>query len=74
MDKEFLQFIKETGYDDLLDMNEKNIVKFKNTFFYKNWQLWKALRELGNEMLKTKLGSMIISLVEFLNKCVEKIF
>jgi len=35
-DKEFLQHIKETGYDDLLDMDENAIVKYKNTLFYKN--------------------------------------
>lgn len=74
MDNEFLQYIKYTGYEDLLDFNEEAIVKYKNTLNYKLWQLRRAWIELGNEMLKTKLGSMLISLAGFLVRCIEKIF
>lgn len=74
MDKEFLQHIKETGYDDLLDFDEETILKYKNTFFYQKWLLEKSWQEFVEILLKTKVGSMIISLVRFLDKCIEKIF
>jgi len=78
VDKEFLQYIKETGYDDLLDFNEKTIVKYKNTLHYQLWQLGKAYKELGEAIAKvmreTKLGSAMISLAKFLDKCLKKIF
>jgi len=47
VDKEFLQYIKETGYDDLLDFNEKTIIKYKNTLHYQLWQLKNSYKELG---------------------------
>ena len=34
MDKEFLQYIKETEYYDLLDIDEKDIPRFKDTYNY----------------------------------------
>jgi len=74
MDKEFLQHIKDTGYDDLLDINEENILQYKNTLFYQKWRLEKAWQELAKAMMETKFGSMMLSLVEFLDKCFEKIF
>jgi hypothetical protein len=74
MDKEFLQYIKETGYNDLLDFDEKTVLRYKDTFHYQNWLLWKALKVVANEMRETKLGSMIISFAKFLDKCIEKIF
>lgn len=73
-DNEFLQYIKETGYDDLLDFDEKTIIKYKNTYHYQMWKLRKAYVELAKSMRETKLGTIIISLIEFLNKCFNKIF
>ena len=45
MDKEFLQYIDDTGYIDLLNLDEKTIVKYKNTFHYQVWRLGKAIEE-----------------------------
>jgi len=73
-DKEFLQYIKETGFNDLLDIDKKNIGKIKNTLHYNMWELEKAYKKFAEEMRKTRIGSIIISIIEFLNKCVEKIF
>lgn len=73
-DKEFLQYIKDTGYDFLLEVDNKDIPKVKDTFHYQRWLMKNAYKDLAKAMRETKLGSMIISLVEFLNKCIEKIF
>jgi hypothetical protein len=59
MDEEFLQFAKEMGFYDLLDINEKNIIKIKNTFFYKKWRLGKAWSKLIMSVQKTKLINWI---------------
>ena len=45
MDKEFLQYIDDTGYIDLLNLDEKTIVKYKNTFHYQVWRLGKVIEE-----------------------------
>jgi len=74
VDKEFLQYIKETEYYDLLDIDEKDIPRFKDTYNYQFWRLGNAYKDLAKVMRETKVGSAIISIVEFLNKCVEKIF
>lgn len=74
MDKEFLQYIKDMGYDDLLYVDEKNVAKFKNKYNYQFWRLENSYKELGKTMRETKLFSAMISIVEFLNKCINKIF
>lgn len=70
MDKEFLQYIKDTGYNDLSDINDKDIIKYKNTLDYQNWLLWQALEKLAKAILETKIGSAIIWIAEFLGKCI----
>jgi len=74
MDKEFLQYIKDMRYDDLLDIDEKDIGKFKDTYNYQFWRLGNSYKELTNAMRETKLFSVMISIVEFLDKCFNKIF
>lgn len=55
-DKEFLQYIKDTGFFDLLDIDEKSIIRYKNTFHYQCWGLGKSkdevLRSFWNEYLE----------------------
>lgn len=70
IDKEFLQYIKDTGYDDLLDIDEKDIPKVKNTYSYLFWQLENSYKDLAKAMRETKIGSAIIWVAEFLNKCI----
>lgn len=64
MDKEFLQYINEMEYYDLLDFNEETITKYKNTFHYQMWRLGKAYKEFADAMRKDKLGFIIISIFE----------
>ena len=51
-DKEFLQYIKETGQELLLDINEEDIIKVKNTYHFQCWRLEKAKIELIREFAK----------------------
>jgi len=74
MDKEFLQYIKETGYDDLLEVDNKDIPKIKDTFHYQRWLMKNAYKDLAKAMRETKLGSAIIRVAEFLGRCFDKIF
>jgi len=52
MDKEFLQYIKETGQKDLLSISEKDIIKVKNTYNFQCWQFEKAKIEVVREFAK----------------------
>ena len=73
-DKEFLQYIKDTRYDDLLDIDKEDIMKYKDTLHYQKWRMENAYKDFAKTMRETKLGSAIISAAEFISKCVEKIF
>ncbi len=68
MEKEFLQYIKEMEYHDLLGISEKNILKYKNTLHYKKWLLEKAWEDFIKVMMETKLGKAMVSIAEFLDK------
>lgn len=72
--KEFLQYIKDTGYDDLLDFDEKTILIYKNTLHYQVWQLKYFYKEFAKDMRETKIGTAIIWVIDFLDKCFNKIF
>jgi len=74
MDKEFLQYINETGYDDLLEINKEDISRYKNTLCYRKWIMENAYKEFAKAMRETKLGSVIIWVVEFLDRCFNKFF
>jgi hypothetical protein len=54
-DKEFLQYIKETGQEfllDIFDFSEEDIIKVKNTYHFQCWRLEKAKIELIREFAK----------------------
>jgi hypothetical protein len=51
MDKEFLQYIEYTGYNDLLNFDEENVARYKKTFNYQMWRLKKALEEFIEAVL-----------------------
>lgn len=74
VDKEFIQYIKETNisYPGILTRYE--IDKIKNTLHYQKWQLEKAWEDFVGVMMETKLGKVIIRIVEFLDRCFNKIF
>jgi len=46
----------------------------RNTFSFQGWQLRKAYRELAAAMRETRLGSILISIIEEIDKIFEKIF
>ena len=74
MDKEFLQYIKDTGFDNLSDIDEQCIPKIKDTLHYQMWLLGQVYKDLAKAMRETKIGSAIIWAAEFLGKCFDKVF
>ncbi|MBA7543807.1 hypothetical protein ES705_36148 [subsurface metagenome] len=53
---------------------EEQIIVMRNTFSFQRWQLRKAYRELVVAMRGTPLGSILISVVERIDKICERIF
>jgi len=53
---------------------EEQIIKMRNTFSFQRWQLRKAYREFATVMRETRLGSILISIIERIDKMFEKIF
>ena len=53
---------------------EEQIIKMRNTFSFQRWQLRKAYHEFGAVMRETRLGSILISVIERIDKVFEKIF
>ena len=72
MDDEFIQYIKETKFYDLLGFDDDAIASYKKTLHYEKWQLEKAWAEFEKQMQRTFLGSIIISTFKFMDKCVSK--
>lgn len=79
---DILQWLKEEiGFNgtELNELSNKEITKekmaiMKDTFSFKRWQLRKAYREFAAAMRKTCLGSILISIIERIEKIFEKIF
>lgn len=55
-------------------LSEEEIIKMRNTFSFQRWQLRKAYREFATIMRETHLGSILISVVEGIDRIFEKIF
>jgi len=73
LDEEFLQYVEEMEYYNLLGLDDAVIVKYKKTLHYQRWQLNKVWAEFKESMQKSPLGSLIISIFEFMDKCVSKL-
>jgi len=71
---DILQWLNEEVDIGTESLNEKEIIKMRNTFSFQRWRLGKAYRELGAVMRETRLGSILISIIEKINKMFEKIF
>jgi len=52
IDKEFLQYIKDTGYNDLLNIDKRAVIKCKNTLHYQCWRLGKEINDGLMESIK----------------------
>ena len=46
----------------------------KNTLWFQRWRLKRAYADLGKAMRKTITGSFVMKIIEFINKCFERIF
>ena len=71
---DILQWLKEEEDIEVESLNEEQIIKMRNTFLFQRWQLRKAYSELSAAMRETRLGSILISIIEKIDKMFEKIF
>lgn len=72
---DILQWLNEEEVDIRTEsLSEKEIIKIRNTFSFQRWQLRKAYREFEAVMRKTRLGSILISVIERIDRIFEKIF
>ena len=71
---DILQWLKEEVDIRTESFNEKEIIKMRNTFSFQRWQLRKAYREFATVMRETRFGSILISVMERIDKIFEKIF
>ena len=79
---DILQWLKEEiGFNgaELDGLSNKEITKekmavMKDTLSFKRWQLRKAYREFAAAMRETHLGTILIWIIEKINKMFEKIF
>ena len=79
-DKEYndiLQWLKEEiGFNkiELSELSKREIIKMGDTFLYQRWRARKAYRKLAAAMRETRLGSILISIIERIDKIYEKLF
>lgn len=53
---------------------EEQIIVMRNTFSFQRWQLRKAYRGFATIMRETCLGSILISVIERIDRIFERIF
>jgi len=77
--------ISNEEYNDILEwlqeedietesLCEEQIIKIGNTIAFQMWKLRKAYREFAAAMRETRLGSILISIIERIYKIFDKIF
>ena len=71
---DILQWLNEEVGIETESLCEEQIVAMRNTFSFQRWRMEKAYREFEAVMRGTRLGSILISIVEKINKMFEKIF
>ena len=70
---DILEWLKEENIE-IESLSEKEIITIKNTFSFQRWRARKAYREFATVMRETCLGSILISIIERIDKIFEKIF
>ena len=70
--EELLLFIKEEL--GLTDPSKDEIEMMRKTFWFQRWRLRRAYADFAKAMRETIAGSFIMKIIEFLNKCFERIF
>jgi len=71
---DILQWLNEEIDVGTESLSEKETIKMKDTFSFQMWQLRKAYRELAVAMRETHLGTILIWIIEKINKMFERIF
>jgi len=71
--KDILQWLKEE-IAETYSLSEEEATGMKDTFSFQRWRLRKAYREFATVMRETRLGSILISIIERIEKIFEKIF
>ena len=70
--EELLLFIKEEL--EITNPSKDEMEMMKNTLWFQRWRLKRAYAEFAKLMRKTVEGSFIMKIIEFINKCFERIF
>ena len=71
---DILQWLNKEVDIETESLCEEQIIAMRNTFSFQRWQLRKTYRELAVAMRETRLGSILISIIERIDKIFEKIF
>jgi len=71
---DILQWLTEEENIETELLSEKEIIKMRNTFSFQRWQLRKAYHEFATVVSETRFGSILISVIERINRIFEKIF
>ncbi|GAH44361.1 unnamed protein product [marine sediment metagenome] len=71
---DILQWLKEEVDIETESLCEEQIIAMKDTFSFQRWQLKKAYREFATIMRETRLGSILITIIERIDRIFEKIF
>jgi len=71
--KDILQWLKEE-YAETYSLSKEEAIRMRGTFSFQIWQLKKAYREFAMAMRETRLGSILISIIEKIDRIFEKIF
>jgi len=71
---DILQWLNEEIDIRTESLCEEQIIAMRNTFLFQRWRLRKAYSELAAAMREIRLGSILISIIEGINKIFEKIF
>lgn len=71
---DILQWLNEEVDIETESLCEEQIIAMRNTFSFQRWQLRKAYHEFEAAMRETRLGSILISIIERIDKMFEKIF
>lgn len=72
--KDILQWLNEEVDIETESLCEEQIIAMRNTFSFQRWQLRKAYREFVTVMKETCLGSILISIIDRIDKIFKKIF
>ncbi|MBA7614265.1 hypothetical protein ES703_21528 [subsurface metagenome] len=70
---DILKWLKEE-YAETYSLSEEEAIGMRDTFSFQRWRLRKAYHELAVAMRETRLGSILIWVIEKINKILEKIF